>query len=106
MCRVARRFDRWIREPLSLEAIAVWRLNLPMNVRAEETLEGARQLPPSEIGWLIGELLRHGDGPAEDDLDASWKAEVERRVADALNEAAPTLSWEEVEAPLRARLVG
>jgi len=78
----------------------------PMNRSAAEVLEDARRLPPSEFNWLIGELLQEGDGSTEADIDASWKAEVERRVAEAESGVAVTYSWEEVQAPLRARLAG
>lgn len=75
-----------------------------MSRTAAEVLKGARSLPPSEFHWLIGELLQDGDGSSEAEIEASWKAEVERRVADADSGAGVTYSWEEVEAPLRARL--
>jgi len=75
-----------------------------MNRSAQEVLEDARRLPPSDFDWLIGELLQTGDGSSEAEIDASWKAEVERRVAEVESGAAVTYSWEEVEAPLRARL--
>ena len=80
------------------------RYNLPMNRSAAEVLEDARRLPPSDFDWLIGELLQSGDGSSDAEIDASWKAEVERRVADAEAGTGVTYSWEEVEAPLRARL--
>ena len=80
------------------------RYNPPMNRSAAEVLEDARRLPPSDIDWLIGELLQSGDGSSDVEIDASWKAEAERRVAEAEAGTAVTYSWEEVEAPLRARL--
>lgn len=80
------------------------RYNLPMSRSAQEVLEDARRLPPSEFDWLIGELLQNGDGSSEAEIDASWKTEVERRVAEVEAGTAVTYSWEEVEAPLRARL--
>jgi putative addiction module component (TIGR02574 family) len=61
-------------------------------------------LPPGEFDWLIGELLQEGDGSSEAEIDASWKAEVERRVAEIESGTGVTYSWEEVQAPLRARL--
>ncbi len=73
-----------------------------MGLTAAEILEQARKLSPSEINWLIGELLQEGDGSSEVEIEASWKTEVERRVADAGN--GTTYSWEELAAPLRARL--
>jgi putative addiction module component (TIGR02574 family) len=80
------------------------RYNHPMANSAAEILEAARRLPPSEINWLIGELLQEGDGSREAEIEASWKSEVERRVADADRGNGSTCSWEEVQAPLRARL--
>ncbi|MGA3213713.1 MAG: addiction module protein [Terriglobales bacterium] len=75
-----------------------------MSRTAAEILEDARQLPPGEFDWLLGELLQEGDGSSDAEIDASWKAEVERRVAEVEAGTAVTYSWEEVEAPLRARL--
>lgn len=83
---------------------AVSRYNLPMDRTAAEILEQARKLPSSEINWLIGELLQEGDGSSEAEIEASWKSEVERRVADADAGNGSAFSWEEVQAPLRARL--
>jgi putative addiction module component (TIGR02574 family) len=71
---------------------------------AAEILEEARQLPPIELNWLIGELFQEADGSSEAEIEASWKAEVERRVADVEAGAAVTYSIEEVEAELRAIL--
>lgn len=75
-----------------------------MSLTAAEILEQARRLPPREINWLIGELLQEGDGSSETEIEASWKAEVERRVADSDAGNSTTCSWEEVEVSLRARL--
>ena len=75
-----------------------------MNRSAAEVLEDVRRLPPGEIDWLLGELLMAGDGSNAAEIDASWKVEVERRVAEADAGTGVIYSWEEVEAPLRARL--
>jgi putative addiction module component (TIGR02574 family) len=75
-----------------------------MSTDAQKILDLARQLPPSELNWLIGELLQEGDGSSDAEIEVSWKAEVERRAADADAGLGQTYSWEEVEAPLRARL--
>ena len=75
-----------------------------MNRSAQEVLEDAHRLPPGDLDWLIGETLQAGDGSCDAGIDASWKAEVERRVAESEAGAAATCSWEEVEVPLRARL--
>ena len=77
------------------------RYNLLVDRTAAEILEAARKLPPSEVSWLIGELLQEGDGSSESEIEASWKSEIERRVADADAGNGSTHSWEEVRAPLR-----
>jgi putative addiction module component (TIGR02574 family) len=82
------------------------RYNLTMNRSAQEILDDARRLPPGDFDWLIGELMQQGDGSSDAEVEASWKAEVERRVADGESGSAVTHSWEEVEGPLRARLAG
>jgi hypothetical protein len=74
-----------------------------MSRTAAEVLEDARRLPPSEFDLLIGELIQEGDGSTDGEIEASWKDEVERRVADAETGSAVTYSWDEVALPLRAR---
>ena len=75
-----------------------------MNRSAQQVLEDARRLPPSDFEWLIGELLQAGDGSSDAEIYAAWRAEVERRVAESETGKATTCSWEEVQAPLRPRL--
>lgn len=75
-----------------------------MNRAAAKVLEDVRRLPPADLDWLIGELMQGANGRSDAEIDASWKAEVERRVAEVETGSAVTYSWEEVEAPLRARL--
>jgi len=72
---------------------------------AAEVLEDVRRLPPGDLDWLLGELLHPpGDGSTEAEIDAAWETEIERRVAEMDAGTAVTYTWEEVEAPLRARL--
>jgi putative addiction module component (TIGR02574 family) len=75
-----------------------------MNRSAQEVLEDVRRLPPGDLDWLIGEVLQGGDGSSDAEVEAAWKSEVERRVAESEAGTTVTCSWEEVKAPLRARL--
>jgi hypothetical protein len=50
---------------------------------------------------LIGELPQDGDGSSDAEIEASWKDEVERRVAEIEAGIAVTYSLEEVEKDLR-----
>jgi hypothetical protein len=71
---------------------------------AQQLLDEVRQLPAGEFNWLITELLHAGDGSSEMDVEASWMAEAERRVAEHEAGVGVDLSLEEVVKPLRARL--
>jgi hypothetical protein len=71
---------------------------------AAQLLEEVRRLPADDLNWLIAELLQAGDGSSEAEVEASWKAEAERRVADAEAGIGVDLSVEDVIEPLRARL--
>lgn len=70
----------------------------------QQLLEEVRQLPSGEFNWLVAELLQTGDGSSDAEVEASWKAEVERRVAEHEAGVGVDLSLEEVVKPLRARL--
>jgi len=75
-----------------------------MNRSARQVLEDARQLPPSDLDWLIGELLQTGDGSSEAEIDAAWKAEVERRLDEIDSGAVELVPVEDVLARLHAKI--
>jgi putative addiction module component (TIGR02574 family) len=72
----------------------------------DEVRQFALELSYDERAKLSEELCRSlhqpGESLPEAEIDASWQAEVERRVADIKAGTAETYSWEEVEAELRA----
>jgi hypothetical protein len=72
--------------------MSIPRYNHPMPRTTAEILEEVRQLPPGEFNWLIGELLQEGDGSSDAEIEASWKDEVERRVAEVKAESEVTYS--------------
>jgi putative addiction module component (TIGR02574 family) len=76
-----------------------------MDRSAQEVLEDARRLPPSEFDWLIGELLQAGDGASDAEIDASWKAEVERRVAEIDSGAVQLIPLEDVLARMDEKIL-
>jgi len=76
-----------------------------MNRSAAEVLEDARRLPPSEFDWLIGELLQAGGGSSDAEVDAAWKVEVERRVAEIDSGDTALIPLEDVLARMDARIL-
>jgi putative addiction module component (TIGR02574 family) len=85
------------------------RYNLSMAHTFEEIRQIAHELP-EEQRILLAQFLYEsvdpetGDGSSDEEIDASWKAEVERRVADIQSGAAKTVSWEELRDELEARI--
>jgi putative addiction module component (TIGR02574 family) len=76
-----------------------------MSRSAAEVLEDVRSLPPDDFDWLLGELLQSGDGSNAAEIDASWKMEVERRVAEIDSGTAKLIPLEDVLARMDARLL-
>ncbi len=76
-----------------------------MNRTAAEVLEDVRRLPPGEIDWLLGELLQAGDSSSAAEIDAAWKAEVERRIVEIDSGAVTMLPLEDVLARMDARIL-
>lgn len=74
-----------------------------MSPDAQRLLDQARQLPPEEREWLAECLLIRDEEGSAAEIDAAWKAEVERRVAEDDQGAGKTCSWEDIEASLRTR---
>ena len=68
---------------------------------AAEILKEALALPTEARAALAGSLLDSLDKGADEDAEASWEIEVNRRVAELDSGAAKTVSWAEV----RRRLV-
>ncbi len=62
-------------------------------------LEEALKLPPDERAALADSLLRSLEGPVDPVVDAAWRAEIRRRVAD-LDAGAPTIPWAEARAEI------
>jgi hypothetical protein len=47
-----------------------------MTRTAAQLLEEARQLPPSDLDWLIQSLLNEGEDGSEEERFAAWQKEV------------------------------
>lgn len=79
-----------------------------MSRRFENLRELVLKLPYKEREILSQELWESLHPPAEDvpkeEIDASWTAEIERRVKEMDSGNAKAVSWERVESSLRRRL--
>src|SRR5579859_4905578 len=75
----------------------------------DQVLELALELDYGERSRLSQELWWSLHPPAEDlpqeQIDAAWAAEIERRVAESDLGSVEMVCWEELEAELRAKLI-
>lgn len=75
-----------------------------MSRSATEILEDARQLPPSEVNWLIENLLQEGNGGGTDaEIEAAWDSEIKRRLDEIDSGAVKMIPCEQVLAQITAR---
>ena len=72
-----------------------------MSPKLRELYEKASQLPENERAELAGLLIGSLDPEVDDDAEAAWAAEIERRLADFDAGRVKTIPWEEVRAQLR-----
>lgn len=67
-------------------------------------LAEALQLPPEERADVAKRLIASLDGPADEDVEAAWLAEVERRLQDVDRGTAKVETWDAVRERLARRL--
>jgi putative addiction module component (TIGR02574 family) len=66
--------------------------------RARKLYEEALELPLTERAELAADLLASLDGEADQDLEAAWATEIERRVQAAIANPEDDVAWEDVRA--------
>jgi putative addiction module component (TIGR02574 family) len=75
-----------------------------MTREVSELLREASELPEADRAELAGRLLETLHGEPEEDVEAAWAEEVERRIRQVESGEVKTIPWEEVRAKLYARL--
>ena len=72
-----------------------------MNTEADDLLAEVLKLPAEVRAKIAGQLLRSldeeqaGEDLSQEDYDAAWGTEIERRVKDVEDGAVEAISWEE-----------
>lgn len=67
-------------------------------------IDSALKLPREERARVAREIIASLDGPADQDVDAAWLAEVERRLDDVERGAAALVPWDTVRQRVTERL--
>lgn len=73
-----------------------------MTERARKLLQDAMELPVPERAELAADLLASLDSEPDEEVEAAWAAEVERRARDALANPEDDIAWESVRPELHA----
>lgn len=73
-----------------------------MTERARKLLQDALELPVPERAELAADLLASLDSEPDEEVEAAWAAEVERRAREALANPEDDIAWESVRAELHA----
>ncbi len=75
-----------------------------MTQQTRDLLQKALALPEGERMALVRVLIESFDGPADVDVERAWEEEISRRASDLDSGKAKTVSWEEVQQRIAARL--
>ncbi|HZH15581.1 MAG TPA: addiction module protein [Archangium sp.] len=71
----------------------------------DELLSDVLRLPPEQRAELAHKLLLSLEaGPEDQDVEAEWDQELERRAREVLDGTVKTVPWKEVEARITRRL--
>lgn len=77
-----------------------------MTDRAEALLAEALALPSSDRAKLALELIERIDGPPDEDAEAAWASEIERRAIRAHAGESQGTDWDTVRARIEGKLPG
>ena len=67
-----------------------------MNTQSQQFLQSALQLPESERAEIAASLIRSLDTELDEDVDAAWAAEIQRRIQSIDNGDLKLIPWDEV----------
>jgi len=64
-----------------------------MNPKTEQLLVDALKLPPQERAALAGQLIESLDTKIDEDAEAAWSAEIDRRVGELESGKVKPVPW-------------
>lgn len=77
---------------------------MPMSDAARKLLEGVLALPEDERLQLASDIIASVDGPVDADWNASWLAELDRRIDVAKERGESGSDWTDARARILKRL--
>jgi len=73
---------------------------------AKEIVDAAKRLPENDRLEIVEELLASLEPQSDDDVDAAWAAEVERRSDEVRQGIVRPMPWADVKSQARERIRG
>ncbi len=77
-----------------------------MNAESKKLLRSALALPESDRAKIAASLIHSLDTETDDDVDAAWAAEIQRRIESIDNGEAKLVPWDDVMREMRDRKHG
>jgi putative addiction module component (TIGR02574 family) len=77
-----------------------------MTQAAKKIVSAAIQLSESDRVQIVEELLASLEPASDEDVDAAWVAEVERRSTEIKERTVRTIPWDKVKSRVRERVRG
>lgn len=74
-----------------------------MNTQSQDLLQSALALPESDRAEIAASLIRSLDTRTDEDVDAAWAAEIQRRVESIDHGEVMLIPWNDVMRELRDR---
>lgn len=74
-----------------------------MSSESHEILQSALALPETERAGIAASLILSLDSETDDDADAAWAEEIQRRIASVDNGEVKLIPWDEVMLEMRDR---
>ena len=77
-----------------------------MNTESQQLLESALALPDSDRAEIAASLIQSLDAESDDDVDAAWALEIQRRIQSIDNGEVKLVPWDDVMREMRDRRHG
>ena len=77
-----------------------------MNIESERLLQSVLALPESDRAHIAASLIHSLDTETDEDVDAAWAAEIQRRIESVDNGEVKLVPWDDVMREMRDRRHG
>ena len=89
--------------PIPLSFLRLIRETDNMTIQSQELLQSALALPEVERAEIAASLIRSLDPEMDEDVDAAWASEIQRRLEEIDRGEVRLIPWDDVMQELRGR---